>query len=144
MPIILLNGRSIVDLMMEEEFGVRRRPLELYSRTCGRCWREVRNRKKKDKATARNHKAGHAAFSVHRLNRILGLFVQDARDPLLGIPSRSMPARSAALSSKRKPMTVLHELVQDIRQLGPTNYPQSTTDRTLVNDFEALALKCAD
>ncbi len=29
-PIVLLNGRSIVDLMMEKEFGVKKRPLELY------------------------------------------------------------------------------------------------------------------
>lgn len=29
-PIILLNGKSIVDLMIEKEYGVRRRPLELY------------------------------------------------------------------------------------------------------------------
>jgi len=29
-PIILLNGESIVDLMIEKEFGVQRKPLEIY------------------------------------------------------------------------------------------------------------------
>lgn len=29
-PVILLNGKSIVKLMMEKQFGVRKRPLELY------------------------------------------------------------------------------------------------------------------
>jgi restriction system protein len=29
-PIVLLNGESIVDLMIEKEFGVQRRPLQVY------------------------------------------------------------------------------------------------------------------
>jgi restriction system protein len=29
-PIVLLNGESIVDLMIDKEFGVRRKPLQLY------------------------------------------------------------------------------------------------------------------
>lgn len=30
-PVVLLDGESIVDLMIEKQFGVKRRPLELYS-----------------------------------------------------------------------------------------------------------------
>lgn len=30
MPIILLNGESIVDLMIDKEFGVQKKPLQIY------------------------------------------------------------------------------------------------------------------
>jgi hypothetical protein len=29
-PVVLLNGPSIVELMIEKEFGVQRRPLQVY------------------------------------------------------------------------------------------------------------------
>ena len=30
MPIILLNGESIIDLMIEKEFGLQKKPLQIY------------------------------------------------------------------------------------------------------------------
>jgi restriction system protein len=29
-PVILLNGESIIDLMIEKEFGVQKKPLQIY------------------------------------------------------------------------------------------------------------------